>query len=113
MFQQKRFSSSFGTLQLKPISWAVLIAETMDLATTLAGFVFFPQMWEANPLPGILGGWSMTIFIKVTATVLVIATLEKVERWPRPVWVVPLAASLPVMWNLMSILAEVFVSFGI
>jgi hypothetical protein len=113
MFQQKRFSSSFGTLQLKPISWAVLIAETMDIATTLAGFVLFPQMWEANPLPGILGGWSMTIIIKITATVIVIATLEKVERWPKPVWAIPLAASMPVIWNLMSILAEVYASFGI
>jgi hypothetical protein len=110
MYQQKGLSNSFGGLQLKPISWAVLIAETLDLATTFGSFVFFPQMWEANPLHGVFGGWNLTIFIKIAATLIVIATLERVDRWPRPVWIVPLAASLPVVWNLLSILAEVFVS---
>jgi hypothetical protein len=113
MFQEKRSSSSFSCPQLKPISWAVLIAETLDLATTFGGFVFFPQMWEANPLHGVLGGWNLMILFKIAATIFVIVTLERVEKWPRPVWVVPLAASLPVLWNLLSILAEVFDSFVI
>ena len=109
MLQLIRTPSTHRKLQLKPISWAVLIAEALDLATTFGGFLIFPQMWEANPLPGLIGGWSMTILFKIAATLVVVAVLERVERWPRPVWIVPLAASLPVAWNLFSILAEVYV----
>lgn len=96
-------------IQLKPVSWAVILAEGLDLATTFSGFFLFPQMWEANPVHGLLGGWSLTILAKITATLLVVLILEKVERWPRLVWLVPLAAGLPVIWNLASILAELLV----
>jgi hypothetical protein len=113
MLRQNRTLASPSKLHLKPVSRALLIAETLDLMTTFGGFVFFPHMWEANPLPGILGGWAPTIALKIAGTILVIMILEKVEKWPRTVWIVPLAAFIPVAWNLTSILAEVIISFVI
>lgn len=109
MLRTKEYSLLQHKFQLKPVSWALILAEGLDLATTFAGFLLFPQMWEANPIQGLLGGWGLTILAKITATLLVVIILEKVERWPRAVWLIPLTAALPVMWNTFSILAELMV----
>jgi hypothetical protein len=109
MLQPKVSSLNQRKFQLKPVSWAVILAEGLDLATTFGGFSLFPQMWEANPVHGLLGGWGLTILAKLIATLLVVLILERVDRWPRPVWLVPVTASLPVLWNLASILAEIMV----
>jgi hypothetical protein len=106
MLQPKLSALTQRKFQLKPVSWAVIMAEGLDLATTFGAFSVFPQMWEANPVHGLLGSWGLTILAKMTATLLVVIILEKVERWPRPVWLVPMTAGLPVIWNLASILAE-------
>lgn len=91
---------------LKTVSWAVIIAETLDMATTFGAFLFLPQMWEANPVQGWIGGWDVTILAKLVATLLVVWVLERIPRWPRPVWIIPAVAGLPVLWNLVCILAE-------
>jgi hypothetical protein len=106
MLQPESFPQPFRKIYLKPVSWAVILAEILDITTTFGGFLIYPQMWEANPLYGFLGGWGSMILAKIAATVIVVLILEKVVKWPRPVWVIPLAASLPVFWNTASILAE-------
>jgi uncharacterized membrane protein len=98
---------SLSNQQLKPISKVVMFAEAFDMLTTFAGCFIFPQMWEANPLKLMLGGWIPVILLKVIATLCVIVILERVEKWPRLVWVVPSLAFLPVLLNSFSILAEV------
>jgi hypothetical protein len=92
---------------LKPVSRVIILAEALDVLTTFAGVFVFPQMWETNPLKLMLGGWIPVILLKIIATLCMIAILERVEKWPRLVWVVPSLAFLPVMVNSISILAEI------
>lgn len=96
--------------QLKTISKVVILAEALDVLTTFTGITFFPQMWETNPLPGFIGGWLPTVFAKILATFLVVLVLERVEKWPRLVWLVPIIAGLPVFWNSLCILAELMIT---
>ena len=109
MTQFRTTDTPFKKLSLKPVSQAVLAAECLDVFTTFSGFLVFPQMWEANPLRISLGGWVPLIMVKLLATLVVVMILERIEKWPKPVWVIPLAAALPVLWNLISMLAELVV----
>lgn len=97
-------------VRLKPVSLALILAELLDVASTFGGLSLYPQVWESNPLPGLMGGLAPVVFSKLLITVGVALVLEKVERWPGLVWAVPLAASLPVVWNLVCIAAEVLVT---
>jgi uncharacterized membrane protein len=94
-------------LQLKPVSMALILAELLDVATTLVGFLFFPQIWEANPLLITFGGWMQLLLAKLVAVAFVVLILEKVKTWPRLVWIIPLVASLPALWNTFCLLAEI------
>ena len=91
---------------MKPVSMAVLCAELLDIVTTFFGLSLFPQMSEANPMASFLGGMPATILVKILVIALVILVLEKVEKWPRIVWIIPITASVAVVWNLVIILAE-------
>ncbi|HJW91029.1 MAG TPA: hypothetical protein VJ436_10360 [Anaerolineales bacterium] len=93
-------------LKLRPISQALILAETLDIITTYAGLLLFPQLWEANPLAGLLGGMFGATLLKMAITLGVVLVLERVPRWPRLVWIIPAVATLPVMWNLANILVE-------
>ena len=106
MTQLKTTTTALRKLSLKPISQAVLLAEGTDVLTTFSGFLVFPQMWEANPLRSALGGWIPMILVKLLATLVVVLILERVEKWPKPVWIIPIAAAIPVLWNLISMMAE-------
>ena len=97
-----------GFFGLKLVSRALLYAEVLDVTTTLGGIGLMPQLWEANPLYTLLGGWGATLLAKVLATLVVVLVLELVDEWPALVGVVPLAATLPGLWNLAAILAEIF-----
>lgn len=109
MTQFRTTDTPFKKLSLKPVSEAVLVAECLDMLTTFSGFLVFPQMWEANPLRMALGGWVPLLLAKLLATLVVVLILERIEKWPRPVWIIPAAAALPVVWNLISMLAELVV----
>jgi hypothetical protein len=98
--------TSLSLKRLKPISRALLIAETLDVLTTFAGFYLAPQMWEANPMLAALGGWAQLLLAKVAAVLLVVFVLERVRSWPRLAWIIPLVAALPVAWNALALLVE-------
>jgi hypothetical protein len=92
---------------LKPISKILLFAEGLDLLTTFAGLLFFPQLWEANPMLKLPGGWSTMILVKIAATLFVVIIFERVPKWSRMVWIVPCIAAIPVVWNIINMLAEI------
>jgi hypothetical protein len=94
---------------LKPISKVILIAEGLDLLTTFAGLLFFPQLWESNPMLVSFGSWLPTVLAKIAATIIIVIVIERVEKWPRLVWIVPTIAVLPVFWNIVCMLAEIVV----
>lgn len=100
-------------LNLKLVSKAVLLYETLDILTTVGGLAIFPQIAELNPLLHILGGMASTILVKLLVTGLVVAVLEYIQRWPSLVHLVPFTAALPVAWNLLVILAEVVGALGL
>jgi hypothetical protein len=99
-------------LKLRPISQALILAETFDIFTTYLGLLLIPQLWEANPLAGILGGLFGATLFKIGVTLGAVLVLERVPRWPRLVWVIPGVAALPVFWNLANILAEFLANPG-
>lgn len=100
----------FRSPSRKRISQVFITAEIMDIATTFLGLLAFPQMWEHNPLLAVLGGWLGTLAAKAAATVLVVIALERCKNLPRLAWIVPGVALAPVIWNIIGILAEVFLS---
>jgi hypothetical protein len=91
---------------LKPVNRAFIAAEGLDLLTTFMGSFVFPQMWEANPMKLMLGGWIPLILAKIIATILVVTILQRVQKWPALVWIIPTAAFLPALWNMICILFE-------
>jgi hypothetical protein len=99
-----------GLQKLKPISKFFLAAEALDILTTFVGLSLHPQMWEANPVAGFLGGMAQAALFKLLVTLAVVYVIEKVASWPRLIWAVPLMASVPVVWNLLSISAEFMVA---
>lgn len=94
------------SVRLRPISKALILAELLDLLTTSVGIWMFPQISEANPMLMELGGWLPLLVTKLLATLFVVYILERIEKWSFLVWVVPLIAVLPVIWNIICILAE-------
>ncbi len=97
---------SLEKFTLKPVSKALIIAEGLDLLTTFLGSFVFPQMWEANPMKATLGGWIPLILAKVFATILIVFIVQRVQKWPALVWIIPSAAFLPVIWNTICIAFE-------
>lgn len=95
--------------RLKMISKLFILAEALDVFTTLWGILFIPQIWEANPIAGFLGSWPATLAVKVLATLIVVWVLEKIDSWPDLVRIIPILASLPVLWNILAILLEAVV----
>jgi hypothetical protein len=102
----KTFLKTF--LPMKRVSKAVIIYEVMDVCTTMGGFSLFPNLMETNPLPGVMGGMLQIILIKMLATFLIVYILESVRSWPKFVYIVPMIAGIPVVWNTLVILAEFF-----
>jgi hypothetical protein len=106
MAQRSLTFSGDVPLKLKPVSKVFLAAEALDILTTFIGLSLHPQMWEANPVVGVLGGMVQAALFKLLVTLAVVYVIEKVDSWPRLIWVVPLMASVPVFWNLFSISVE-------
>jgi hypothetical protein len=106
MLHQNLAHSSKSRLKLKPISLFFISAELLDILTTFGGLALHPQMWEANPVAGLLGGMVPAALFKVLVTLAVVYVIEKVASWPKLVWIVPVMASTPVVWNVISISAE-------
>lgn len=94
---------------IKPVTLFFVMAEVLDVASTTLGRYFFPQMWEAwipaNTIAGILS-WDGLLVIKMLATLGVAVVLQASSIRTRLVWVVPLIAGLPVIWNGIVITAE-------
>lgn len=106
MAQRSLVLSRIVPVGLKPVSKVFLAAEALDVLTTFVGLSLHPQMWEANPVAGVLGGMLPATLLKLLVTLAVVYVIERVESWPRLIWAVPLMASAPVLWNLFSISAE-------
>ena len=106
MAQRSLTVTGFFPFNLKPVSKAFLAAEALDVLTTFAGLTLHPQMWEANPVTGFLGGMVQAALLKLLVTLAVVYIIEKVDSWPGLIWAVPLIASAPVVWNLFSISVE-------
>ena len=106
MAQRSLIVSGNVPLKLKPVSKVFIAAEALDILTTFVGLSLQPQMWEANPVAGVLGGLVQAALFKLLVSVAVVYVIEKVDSWPRLIWVVPLMASTPVVWNLISISVE-------
>ena len=100
---------SILSLRLRPFSKVLVIAELLDLLTTATGLWLFPQIAEANPMFGTMGGWLPLLVSKFVATLFVVFIFEKIGKWSLLVWVVPSIAILPVIWNIFTILAEALV----
>jgi hypothetical protein len=102
------FNLLCATTRLKEVSKALLLAQSLDIITTMGGLYLLPQMRETNPLPMMLGGWSQTILFKLVMAMLVVMVLEAVEKWPMVVKIIPIIAILPGVWNLFLIVFEYF-----
>lgn len=101
------FSLLLKTLsQLKPVTKTLLLYEGLDILTTLSGLTLFPEIIEANPLPGMVGGMAPTILLKVIAILFIAVVLERVQNWPKLIYLVPTIAALPVFWNILVILTQ-------
>jgi hypothetical protein len=94
---------------LRPISKALVVAESLDLLTTAAGLSLYPQIAEANPMLATMGGWLPLLVSKFLATLFVVFVFERMSKWSVLVWVVPSIATLPVIWNIFCILTEALV----
>ncbi|OGO31679.1 MAG: hypothetical protein A2Z16_10070 [Chloroflexi bacterium RBG_16_54_18] len=94
---------------MRPISKALVVAESLDLLTTASGLLLFPQIAEANPMLVTMGGWLPLLVSKFLATLFVVFVFERITKWSVLVWVVPSIATLPVIWNIFCILAEALV----
>ncbi len=105
----RNFIEAILSLRLRPISKALVVAESLDLLTTAAGLWLFPQIAEANPMLVTMGGWLPLLVSKFLATLFVVFIFEKMAKWSLLVWVVPSIATLPVIWNIFCILAEALV----
>ncbi len=92
--------------QLKPVTKTLLLYEELDILTTLSGLTLFPEIIETNPLPGMVGGMLPTILLKVIATLFIAVVLERVQNWPKLIYLVPTIAALPVFWNILVILTQ-------
>lgn len=106
MIQAKTRPAPGFITQLKPISRALIYAEILDIATTMVGLLVFPQIWEANPMLVLVGGWAQLFAAKLAAVVFVVLILERVKSWPRLAWAIPTVAALPALWNTFCLLAE-------
>ena len=87
--------------RMKPVSRAALYAQLLDLITTFVGLALFVSIYEANPMVGAWGGWRETVLLKLAATGVIVYILERVNKWPLGVWIIPLITALPVFWNLL------------
>lgn len=111
--------AGFNLSKLHPASVAFIFAEALDLLTTMIGLLVINGIWEANPIVG-LSGWTQAILLKTAVVLFVVAGIERMRRplkigsfalisgnLPKLVWIVPLVAGLPVVWNSLVILLEV------
>lgn len=86
---------------MKTITSVFLLVELLDCLTTLIG-VGSMGMIELNPLSA---NWAILIPLKVIGIGLIAGVLQ--WRGKGAYWIVPIAAGLPVLWNLFNIGVEV------
>lgn len=90
--------------QLRPYTKVFLIAETLDYLTTLVGLFFLDLgLKEVNT---ILNFWVLLI-VKFIAVIFVAWRLDN-WKYSKKIWVVPVIALLPAIWNIGVILVHVF-----
>lgn len=108
---------AFGNLHLA--SKVFVVAEVLDLLTTMVGLLVIPGIWEANPIVGFIGGWFQTVILKSTVVILVVSVVELMRRplkvgkitvfsgrLSKAIWIIPFVAALPVLWNNLVIILE-------
>lgn len=92
-----------STLNLKPVSVYFLIIELLDVITTIVGILVFGAI-ELNGLVQQIG-WVNLFIIKILAIGLVFYVIQKFN-FSRKIIIVPIIATLPVLWNLINIIVE-------
>lgn len=103
-----------------PVSILFLIAQAFDVLTTLFGLYALPQLWEANPAAIWLGSWPLVVLWKWALALTAVMIIEWMRRplclgkyqllsgnLPRAIWIIPVIAGLPAIWNLLVILLEI------
>ncbi len=108
-----------GPFRLQKVSIVFIVAELLDLATTAVGLLVIPGIWEANPMVAGLGGWMQALLLKLAAVLLIVAAIEVMNRplqigsvrifsgkLPKAVWMIPVIAGLPMIWNILVIVLE-------
>ena len=110
---------SRAPFRLQSVSIVFIIAELLDLATTAVGLLVIPGIWEANPMVAGLGGWMQALLLKLAAVALIVSAIEVMNRplqlgsvrifsgkLPKAVWMIPVIAGLPMLWNILVIILE-------
>ena len=85
---------------MKTITKTFIIAEGLDLLTTITGIIFL-NLWDANPLQICF----TTIICKIVITVIV-AWILQIKAKHSVYWIIPSVAVLPVIWNIFVIVFE-------
>lgn len=91
----------------------------MDIAITIFGISACASCWEANPIVVLLNGWTPVLAIKLLVTILVVLVIDILSRppavgsfkyssgvLPRAIWLLPIIAGLPVLWNILVLTFE-------
>jgi hypothetical protein len=108
-----------GLSKLHPVSKVFLLAEFLDMLTTMIGLLVIPKIWEANPIVEGVGGWLQTLLLKFIVMFIVVTVIELMRqplkigsvtlisgKLPKAIWIIPVVAGLPVLWNYVVILLE-------
>lgn len=102
-------------MRIKPLTASFVIAEVLDLSITTVGISLVSAVSEAWKtalwLEDILG-WNQLLFVKLLVTICVAVVLQLVPFKTRLIWLIPTVASLPVIWNVLVIAAEIFAGSG-
>jgi hypothetical protein len=88
---------------LKTITAAFLLAQLLDIATTVIG-INLPGVIELHP-----AGFGPNALLAKVAAMAGIGLILQLRDWPKAAWILPIISGLPALWNTLVILAEVSV----
>lgn len=93
---------NFHPIHKTTIVW--IVAEIMDMITTLIGFTFFTAV-EGNPIVGKIGWLSATLFkVAITLTGILFLQMDKSTILRKIDWIFPVVAIIPVAWNIFQLI---------
>lgn len=86
---------------MKLITKASVVAQVSDIALTSVGLAVLPVQ-ELNP-----NGFATTLFCKLLVIGLLVFLFERLT-FPKIAWIIPIIAMIPVLWNMLVILSEMY-----